>query len=223
MRTPSILALAFAVAVSALTGAAHAQVKVLLPTSGEIQATLALAGDARRGKEAYGECQTCHRRDASGRANLHIPRLSGQHASVIIKQLMDIRSGRRVNAEMKDYVLDPELTLQNFADIAAFLESLPVAGNLAKGPPELVPRGRALFEKDCAVCHGEKGEGRPELFHPMVASQHYSYLVNELDLIRDGGRGNSNPAMPPILKNYSADDKRAVAAYMAQLPPPDKR
>jgi cytochrome c553 len=57
----------------------------------------------------------------------------------------------------------------------------------------------------------------------MVASQHYSYLLRELDLIRDGGRGNSNPSMPPILKQYSADDKRAVAAYMAQLPAPGKR
>jgi cytochrome c553 len=31
-----------------------------------------------------------------------LPRLSGQHASVIIKQLMDIRSGHRINIVMKD-------------------------------------------------------------------------------------------------------------------------
>jgi cytochrome c553 len=223
MKSSTPLALALAIALATFGSASFAQVKVLLPTSGETQATLALAGDARRGKEAYGECQTCHRRDASGRANLGIPRLSGQHASVIIKQLMDIRSGHRVNPEMKDYVLEPELTLQDFADIAAYLESLPVVGNLSQGPPELLPRGQALYEKDCAHCHGAKGEGRPELFHPMVASQHYSYLLRELDLIRDGGRGNSNPSMPPILKQYSADDKRAVAAYMAQLPAPAKR
>jgi cytochrome c553 len=223
MKSSSTLSLAILITLAVLPGAARAQVKVVLPTSGQIQATLALAGDARRGKEAFGECQSCHRRDASGRANAGIPRLSGQHASVIIKQIMDIRSGSRVNPDMKDNVLDPELTLQNFADIAAYLESLPVVGKLSKGPPELLPRGQALFEKDCAQCHGEKGEGRPELFHPMVASQHYSYLVRELDLIRDGGRGNSNPAMPPILKNYSADDRRAVAAYMAQLPAPAKR
>lgn len=223
MPFPNRLSLALALALAGVAGPALGQVKVLLPTSGEIQATLALAGDIKRGKEAYSECQTCHRRDASGRANVGVPRLSGQHASVIIKQLMDIRSGHRINIEMKDYVLEPELTLQAFADIAAYLESLPVVGNLSKGPPELLARGRALFEKDCAVCHGAQGEGRPELFHPMVASQHYTYLVRELDLIRDGERGNSNPAMPPILKHYSADDKRAVAAWMAQLPAPERR
>jgi cytochrome c553 len=46
--------------------------------------------------------------------------------------------------------------------------------------------------------------------------------LRELDLILTGKRGNSNPAMPPILSNYSADDKRAVAAYLAQLPAPGK-
>jgi cytochrome c553 len=223
MKSSTFLSLAVVIALAGPPDSALAQVKVLLPTSGELQATLALAGDPRRGKDAYGECQSCHRRDASGRANAGIPRLSGQHASVIIKQLMDIRSGSRLNPDMKDFVLDPELTLQDFADIAAYLESLPVVGNLGKGPPELVPRGQALFAKDCAHCHGEKGEGRPELFYPMVASQHYRYLLRELELIRDGGRGNSNPAMPPILKTYSADDQRAVAAYMAQLPGPAKR
>ncbi len=56
----------------------------------------------------------------------------------------------------------------------------------------------------------------------MLASQHYSYLLRELDLIVNGQRGNSNPAMPPILKTLSTDDKRAVAAYLAQLPAPGK-
>ncbi len=223
MRFLTALSLALACLLSAPAGKAVAQVVVSLPTEGEVKAALALPGDAQRGKEAYGECQTCHRSDASGRAHSDVPRLSGQHASVLIKQLMDIRSGLRLNPEMKDYVLDPELTLQDFADIAAYLQSLPVVGKIAQGPPELVPRGQALFEKDCAMCHGDKGEGRPEFFQPMVASQHYSYLLREIKLISNGDRGNSNPAMPPILENYSEDDKRAVAAYLAQLPAPGSR
>jgi cytochrome c553 len=121
---------------------------------------------------------------------------------------------------MRDYMHDSDLTLQDFADMAAYLQSLPVAGSVAQGPPELVPRGQALYASDCAGCHGERGEGRGELFYPMLASQHYSYLLRELDLILTWRRGNSNPAMPPILGKYSADDKRAVAAYLAQLPAP---
>jgi cytochrome c553 len=221
-RPLATLSLALAMALASWPGTAAAQVTVFLPTEGDLKATLALAGDVQRGKDAYAECQTCHRTDASGRVAFNIPRLSGQHASVIIKQLMDIRSGLRVNEDMREYMHDSDLTLQDFADMAAYLQSLPVAGRIGQGPPELVPRGQALYASDCAGCHGEHGEGRAELFFPMLASQHYGYLLRELELIVNGQRGNSNPAMPPILKNYSTDDKQALAAYLAQLPAPGK-
>jgi len=220
LRPLAAMSLALAIVLAGRAATTVAQVTVLVPTDGDIKAALALPGDIQRGKDAYAECQTCHRSDASGRAKFAIPRLSGQHASVLIKQLMDIRSGLRVNEDMKDYMLDSDLTLQDFADMAAYLQSLPVSGNIAQGPPELVPRGKTLYADNCAACHGEQGEGRPELFYPMLASQHYSYLLRELDLILNGERGNSNPAMPPILKNFSTDDKQAVAAYLAQLPAP---
>lgn len=218
----SALTLALAMALVCAPGNTVAQVTVALPTDGDVEATLALPGDVQRGKDAYAECQTCHRSDASGRSAFNIPRLSGQHASVLIKQLMDIRSGLRVNEDMREYMHDSDLTLQDFADMAAYLQSLPVAGKIGHGPPELVPRGQALYASDCAGCHGERGEGRAELFYPMLASQHYGYLLRELDLILSGERGNSNPAMPPILKTYAAGDKQAIAAYLAQLPPPGR-
>ena len=222
LRPLATVSIIVAMALTGAPGTAVAQVTVLLPTDGDIEATLALPGDVQRGKDAYAECQTCHRTDASGRISFNIPRLSGQHASVLIKQLMDIRSGLRVNQDMRDYMHDSDLTLQDFADMAAYLQSLPVAGKIGQGPPELVPRGQALYAGDCTACHGEHGEGRPELFVPMLASQHYGYLLREMDLILNSERGNSNPAMPPILKNYSTDDKRAIAAYLAQLPAPGK-
>ncbi|MCC7198199.1 MAG: c-type cytochrome [Gammaproteobacteria bacterium] len=128
-----------------------------------------------------------------------------------------------MNQEMKDYMADSGLTLENFADIAAYLQSLPVVGSIAQGPPELVPRGKAVYASNCAACHGERGEGRAELFYPMLASQHYSYLLREIDLVLSGKRGNSNPAMPAILGQLSADDKLAVAAYLAQLPAPARK
>lgn len=221
-RPLAALSLVFAMMLAGTPGTAVAQVTVFLPTEGDIKATLALPGDVQRGKDAYAECQTCHRTDASGRIAFNIPRLSGQHASVLIKQLMDIRSGLRVNPEMRDYMHDSDLTLQDFADMAAYLQSLPVAGKIGQGPPELVERGKALYASDCAGCHGEHGEGRSELFFPMLASQHYGYLLRELDLILNGERGNSNPAMPPILKDYTTEEKQAVAAYLAQLPAPGK-
>lgn len=219
-RRLSTLSVAFALVLAGYAGMAVAQVTVSVPTEGDLKETLALPADVQRGKEAYGECQTCHRKDASGRAKFDIPRLSGQHASVVIKQLMDIRSGLRVNEDMREYMHDSDLTLQDFADMAAYLQSLPVTGDIAQGPAALVPRGKAVYETECSGCHGNRGEGRAELFYPMLASQHYNYLLREIDLILNGQRGNSNPAMPLILSDLPAEDKRAVAAYLAQLPAP---
>jgi cytochrome c553 len=202
--------------------AVHGQTSVALETAGELKAVLELKGDVARGKAAFDDCEGCHRKDASGRANNATPRLSGQHASVIIKQIVDIRSGRRINEPMKPYVVDPALSMQTFADIAIYLQSLPVTGTLGKGPGSGVARGKVLFERDCAGCHGKAGEGQGELFHPMVAAQHYSYLLRELGLIRDGGRGNSNPGMVALVKTYPEADLQAVADYLAQLPPPPR-
>jgi cytochrome c553 len=172
LRSLATMSLALAMVLAGPSATVVAQVTVFLPTDGDIKATLALPGDVPRGKEAYAECQTCHRTDASGRSSFNIPRLSGQHASVLIKQLMDIRSGLRVNEDMREYMHDSDLTLQDFADMAAYLQSLPVVGRIGQGPPELVPRGQALYASDCSACHGEHGEGPPGAFlsHARVAA-----------------------------------------------------
>jgi cytochrome c553 len=214
LRTLALLALCFA------GSPIPAQVQVALPTTGELKAALNLPGDVKRGRAAYTDCQGCHRRDGSGRPTLFTPRLSGQHASVILKQIMDIRSGARLNPPMKPVVEEEHLTAQTFADIAAFLQSLPVTGVLEKGPGTGVAQGQALYTRDCAGCHGERAEGRAELFHPMLASQHHGYLLRELGLIRDGRRGNSNPAMVQIVQGYTPADLQAVADYLSNLPPP---
>ncbi|MBK7903004.1 MAG: hypothetical protein IPJ97_08720 [Proteobacteria bacterium] len=65
-RFVATMSLAFAIMLGGPAGTAVAQVTVLLPTDGDIKATLALPGDIQRGKEAYAECQTCHRQDGSG-------------------------------------------------------------------------------------------------------------------------------------------------------------
>ena len=144
-----MLSLMLSLVLSLAPGATHAQAQVALETTGELKAVLDLEGDPVRGKAAFDDCEGCHRKDASGRANNATPRLSGQHASVIIKQIVDIRSGRRKNEPMKPYVVDPALSLQAFADIASYLQALPVVGNLGKGPGSGVARGKVLFARDC--------------------------------------------------------------------------
>jgi cytochrome c553 len=190
--------------------------------SAELTAALAAKGDAARGALAFEPCAGCHRSDASGRLSGAFPRLSSQHAKVLIKQIVDIRSGRRANPKMAPYVVDHALTPQDIADIAIHLQQLPIAVANGKGPGSGVAKGQAIFAKDCAGCHGENGEGNADKFYPMVAAQHYRYLLRELQFIQDGERANSNPDMVKVIKPYSSGDLEALADYMAQLPPPKK-
>jgi len=190
--------------------------------AGDLRAALVLTGDPARGKAAFDVCLGCHRPNAAGRSDGTIPRLSGQHREVIIKQVADIRDGRRINPPMKPYVDPAEFTPQMLADIATWLQTRPIVGAIGKGPGSALDRGSELFARDCAACHGSSGEGVAAAFHPMVAAQHYGYLLRELGLIRDGGRGNSNPAMVQIVKAYTAADLEAVADHMSRLPAPKR-
>lgn len=200
-----------------------AAVSIAAEPAVDLRAALGLAGDAARGKAGFETCVGCHRPNASGRSDGAIPRLSGQHREVIVKQVADIRDGRRLNPPMKPYVDAPAFNAQLLADIAVYLQALPIAGNIGKGPGTDLARGQELYSRDCAGCHGAKGEGLAAAFHPMVAAQHHSYLLRELGLIRDGGRGNSTPAMVQLIKGYSQDDLEAVADHMSRLPAPGRR
>jgi len=188
----------------------------------EIRSALAARADPARGKAAFEDCVVCHRKEGAGRTNGSVPRLAGQHASVLIKQIVDVRSGRRVNERMKTVIDAAPLNTQSIADIAGYLEQLPRATSAGEARGEDIARGKALYERDCARCHGTGGEGLAAKFYPMVATQHYAYLLRELNLIRDEGRGNSDPEMVRVIKPYSPDDLKSVADYMAQLPPPKR-
>jgi cytochrome c553 len=209
-----------AVVACALAGSLWAQSLVAQELTAETTAALQLSGNPERGKEGFSRCVGCHRSTASGRSDGAVPRLSGQHASVIIKQVSDIRAGRRLNPEMKPYVEGAEMTPQLLADIAVYLQALPITGTLGKGPGTALERGKALFTRDCTPCHGANAEGLAAGFFPMLAAQHYGYLLRELELIRDGKRGNSNPGMVQLIKGYSAADMEAVADHVSRMPSP---
>lgn len=179
---------------------------------------LALKGDAARGEAAFVICQGCHRVGALGRADGSYPRLAGQHATVLIKQLSDVRSGRRSNPKMLPFADHQSLSVQDIADIAAFLQQLPVPANQGQGNGSDLTRGGALYEKDCASCHGTRGEGKADQFYPRLSGQHYRYLLRENRMIRDGERRNANPDMVNAIRNYSDEDLVAVADYISRLP-----
>ena len=66
---------------------ALAQAPVWNEIKGELKIALETKGDPTRGAASFEQCQGCHRKDASGRVSGAYPRLSGQHATVLMKQI----------------------------------------------------------------------------------------------------------------------------------------
>jgi cytochrome c553 len=82
------------------------------------------------------------------------------------------------------------------------------------------PRARTLYEKQCKECHGANGEGDKAKFYPVIAGQHYKYLLRQMTEIRDGHRRNANPDMVKVIKPYTDDQLVAISAYQASLKMP---
>ena len=176
-------------------------------------------GDAIRGQEAFRGCRGCHKQDAFGRVDGTYPRLTGQYASVIIKQLTDIRAGARLNPKMEPFISPDAVTVEEIADIAIYLSGLTTIKENGKGPGDQVHQGEAIYaQRGCNKCHGNRGEGSGEKLYPALAAQHYSYLLREMEMIRTGARGNSHPDMVTALRDISTADMEAVADYLARLP-----
>jgi cytochrome c553 len=204
------------------SAAAVAQTPTWFEIKDELKTALEAKGDAMRGAASFEQCVGCHRADASGRVSGAYPRLSGQHGTVLVKQIVDIRSGRRSNPKMEPFIGDHVLDAYQIADVASYLAGLPIAATNGKGPGTLVAKGKDLYDRDCADCHGAKGQGSAAKFYPMVAAQHYKYLLREVNFIRDGDRRNSNPDMVKVIKPYTSGELEAVADYMASLAAPAK-
>ena len=197
----------------------------LVALGGPCRANAARDADREAGALAYAGCAVCHGADGLGRSDGTFPRIAGQHASVIVKQVDDIRQGRRGNPVMTRHVealTDPA----ELADVAAWVASLsPASGGTddrdgSKGDAGTHERGEALYRRDCARCHGVAGAGDAAAFVPIVAGQYYAYLLRQLRAIAGSLRRNAHPEMVDAVYDYRDDDLRVVAAYLAALPWP---
>ena len=101
---------------------------------------------------------------------------------------------------------------EEFIDNAEVLEAF---------EPADLERGKALFT-ECAVCHGNRGEGRPAMHAPSFAGLGSRYLVQQLRMFRAGARGSvSDPYGYMMIGRSRAlpGDRgvRDVAAYIDRV------
>ena len=189
-----------------------------------IRIVLEFVPDLDNGRRSFDICARCHLPEAWGNADGTYPQLAGQHVNVLMKQLLDIRSGLRSNPSMQPFVQERTIGgYQNLSDVVAYISTLPMNPDYTRGPwPPDDPRhaeGGLVYSQYCSGCHGQQGEGDNERVYPRLQGQHYSYMIRQARLVRDGLR-TVDPAMADIFRALSAEDLDKVLNYVSYLPPP---
>jgi cytochrome c553 len=180
----------------------------------------AVAADTDRAVEiVQGKCFICHGTDGESSSPL-FPRLAGQHAVYIARQLADYRSGRRKSDTMRPMVDD--LSPEDFAVLGRYFESRPPQAH-AVPDADLAQVGWFIFVRGnpysgvppCASCHGSKGLGSEQL--PRLAGQHAMYTENQLKKFNARERTNDNAIMHSVASKLTELEAKAVSAYIAGL------
>ena len=141
-----------------------------------------------------------------------------------MKQLLDIRSGRRSNPAMQPFVQQRTIGgYQNLADVVAYVSTLPMHPRHNRGPwtpgSAEYEAGKQVYATYCRACHGDAGEGDNVPGYPRLQGQHYSYMARQARLARDGLR-RVDPSMAALFDVVSADDFDLALNYVSQLPVP---
>jgi mono/diheme cytochrome c family protein len=88
--------------------------------------------------------------------------------------------------------------------------------------PSVMELGRKVYERQCAVCHGDEGKGQPPAYPPLAGNQSITMAspVNSIRMVLNGGyapgtRRNSRPhGMPPFTHVLEDDEAAAVVTYI---------
>jgi cytochrome c553 len=183
---------------------------------------------ATQGGPGIAPCASCHGAAGEGQAAAGFPRLAGQPAPYLQRQLQAYAEGFRTNPVMQP-IAQAMTPAQRSAAAAHYASLGSASGRTASAkPPASPPLGRTLATvgaqdrpvQACANCHGPEGIGEWATY-PALAGQHASYLKSALAAWRDGTRRtDASEQMPRIARLLTEAETEAVIAYYAALPPP---
>ena len=178
-------------------------------------------GNAMAGQAKSALCAACHGADGNSVITMN-PKLAGQNASYLVKQLNDYRSGARVNATMA--AMAAGLSDEDIADIAAWYSSQ--QPTLLGANPESLDLGASLYRAGnkelsiaaCSACHSPSGKGNGPAGFPALGGQHPEYTLLQLKAFRSGERANDNSAMMrTIVERLTDSELEALASYVSGL------
>jgi cytochrome c553 len=184
---------------------ALALVAAILPCS-------ALA-DITAGLKKSASCTTCHGNDGNSAAAAY-PNLAGQTAEYLVKQMMDLKEGRRPNQIMSTMI--QIMTPEDIRDLADYFSAQNLSASTFHADPDRVAEGKKIAaEGKCTTCHQTNFKGVGVI--PRVSRQQYNYTVKQLKDFRDGVRTNDNGLMVPNTKNLTDDQIKSLVHYLSTL------
>jgi len=193
---------------------------------GALNTASAVEGNAEAGKTKSAMCAACHGADGNAAIPMY-PKLAGQSASYIAKQLADFKLG--MTSGGKEGRADPvmggmtmALSEQDMADLAAYFASQKAtagSGTANEIGKKLYLGGDATRGVTaCVACHGINGKGMNNAGFPAVASQNSAYIKAQLEKFRDGSRANDKAKMMQNIAIRLEDkDIEALTQYISSL------
>ena len=177
----------------------------------------AQADEARAKKIAGGSCFLCHGMNGESTSEI-FPRLAGQHAEYIAKQLGAFKSGARKSTAMAEMV--SKLTPDEMVALGKYYEKMSIPREEPK-EPQLAAMGQYIFHNGnkfsgvpaCVACHGTTAQGAANL--PRLAGQFSGYIHTQLKSFNKRERTNDNAVMHVVAEKMTELEMAAVAEYVS--------
>lgn len=179
------------------------------------------AGDVEAGRAKAGLCAGCHGQDGNS-LNPIWPKLAGQHATYLEKQLRDFQAKNRVDPTMGPMAAG--LSEQDIEDIAAYFASS--KSSVQAADADKIAVGEKLYRGGnpdnglpaCIACHGPNGAGSSPAGYPVIGGQHADYMAKTLKDFKSESRENDYQGMMrDIAARMSNKEIEAVASYISGL------
>jgi cytochrome c oxidase subunit 2 len=161
------------------------------PTFAETQALA--APNVAAGQAQYALCAACHGAQGEGNQAMNGPKLAGQQAWYVERQLKYFKEGVRggegdtggqAMAPMANMLANDE-AIRNMAAYIATLPDTPAAPTVTGD----VENGYDIYDRNCAACHLDNGDGTWYTDAPKLAGMSDWYFVTQISNFRAGIRG----------------------------------
>ncbi|MBL4581455.1 MAG: c-type cytochrome [Gammaproteobacteria bacterium] len=162
------------------------------PTFAETQSVA--AANPAAGQAQYAVCAACHGAQGEGNQALNGPKLAGQQAWYIERQLKYFKEGVRggegdINgqtmAPMANMLAD-ETAIRNMAAYIASMPDTPATPTITGAD---VANGASIYSRNCAACHLDNADGTWYTDAPKLAGMSDWYFVTQISNFRAGIRG----------------------------------